>query len=301
MFEARFQTFDDPQRARGERRRASRRCAPSSSGAGSTASSCRAPTAIRTNTCRPARSGWPGSPASPARPAPPIVLADRAALFVDGRYTLQARDAGRHDDLRHRASGRDAAGAMARAESAGAAPSSATTRGCTPPRAPRSCAKACANGRRRRWCAVDAQSDRRALDATARRRRSAPVTLHDLRFAGESAADKLERIRAEIAKLRADALVVSDPHDVAWTFNIRGADVAHTPLPLAFAIVPREGRPALYVDGAQAQQRGAPRARRARRRARARRLHRATSPRSAAGKHRAARPGDRAPTRSRAS
>ena len=36
---------------------------------------------------------------------------------------------------------------------------------------------------------------------------------------------------------------------VAWTFNIRGSDVAHTPLPLAFAIVPREGRPALYVDG----------------------------------------------------
>src|SRR5262249_10356217 len=39
------------------------------------------------------------------------------------------------------------------------------------------------------------------------------------------------------------------PHAVAWTFNIRGADVAHTPLPLAFAVVRREGRPALYVDG----------------------------------------------------
>jgi Xaa-Pro aminopeptidase len=44
-------------------------------------------------------------------------------------------------------------------------------------------------------------------------------------------------------------LVVSDPHAVAWTFNIRGSDVAHTPLPLAFAVIPREGRPALYVDG----------------------------------------------------
>ena len=43
--------------------------------------------------------------------------------------------------------------------------------------------------------------------------------------------------------------MVSDPHAVAWTFNIRGADVAHTPLPLAFAIVPREGRASLYVDG----------------------------------------------------
>src|SRR6266566_3166335 len=75
------------------------------------------------------------------------------------------------------------------------------------------------------------------------------VTLHDVRFAGEAAEDKLARIRAEVAKLRADALVISDPHAVAWAFNIRGADVAHTPLPLAFAIVPQAGRPSLYVDG----------------------------------------------------
>src|SRR2546425_512278 len=75
------------------------------------------------------------------------------------------------------------------------------------------------------------------------------VTLHDVRYAGEEAATKPAQIRPEIGKLRAAALVVSDPHAVAWTFNIRGSDVAHTPLPLAFAVVPREGRPALYVDG----------------------------------------------------
>ncbi|HET7252374.1 MAG TPA: aminopeptidase family protein P, partial [Xanthobacteraceae bacterium] len=76
-----------------------------------------------------------------------------------------------------------------------------------------------------------------------------PITLHDLRFAGEAAEEKLARIRAELSKLRADALVVSDPHAVAWAFNIRGSDVAHTPLPLAFAVVPQAGRPALFVDG----------------------------------------------------
>jgi Xaa-Pro aminopeptidase len=76
-----------------------------------------------------------------------------------------------------------------------------------------------------------------------------PVSLHDLCFAGEAAEAKLARIQAEVAKLRADALVVSDPHAVAWGFNIRGADVAHTPLPLAFAVIPREGRPSLFVDG----------------------------------------------------
>jgi len=77
----------------------------------------------------------------------------------------------------------------------------------------------------------------------------APATVRDLKFAGETSADKLARIQAEIAKLKADALVVSDPHNVAWTFNIRGADVEHTPLPLAFACVPRQGRPSLYIDG----------------------------------------------------
>lgn len=76
-----------------------------------------------------------------------------------------------------------------------------------------------------------------------------PVTLHDLRYAGEGAEDKLTRVRAEIAKARADALVVSNPSAVAWAFNIRGADVTHTPLALAFAVVPAEGQPALYIDG----------------------------------------------------
>ena len=80
---------------------------------------------------------------------------------------------------------------------------------------------------------------------------SGPVSLRDIKLAGESATDKLKRIRAEMAKLRSDVLVVSDPQNVAWTFNIRGSDVAHTPLPLAYASIPREGRPALYVDGAK--------------------------------------------------
>ena len=56
-------------------------------------------------------------------------------------------------------------------------------------------------------------------------------------------------MRGAIEKASADALVVSDPHAVSWLFNIRGSDIPHTPVVLAFALVPREGRPALYVDG----------------------------------------------------
>jgi Xaa-Pro aminopeptidase len=75
-----------------------------------------------------------------------------------------------------------------------------------------------------------------------------PITLHDVKFAGVGAATKLENIAEQVGNARADALVVSDPHNIAWAFNIRGADVAHTPLPLAFAIVPKQGRPQLFVD-----------------------------------------------------
>jgi Xaa-Pro aminopeptidase len=74
------------------------------------------------------------------------------------------------------------------------------------------------------------------------------VTIHAFRYAGEEAAAKLVRIRSEIEKLRADALILSDPQSVAWTFNIRGSDIAHTPVALAFAIVPTDGRARLYID-----------------------------------------------------
>jgi Xaa-Pro aminopeptidase len=55
-------------------------------------------------------------------------------------------------------------------------------------------------------------------------------------------------VRAELRKHNADALIVSDPQCVSWLFNIRGSDVPHTPVVLAFAIVRREGEPALYID-----------------------------------------------------
>ncbi len=175
-----------------------------------------------------------------------IVLADRAAIFVDGRYTLQVRDQIDPDTfaIEHLVDtppetwleANLAAGARL-----GYDPWLHTVE------AAERLAKACA--------AADAAlvaTEPNPIDAIWTDRPApplGPVTPHDLRFAGEDAATKLARVRAEIAKLKADALVVSNPQDVAWAFNIRGADVAHTPLPLAFAIVPQEGRAALYVDG----------------------------------------------------
>jgi Xaa-Pro aminopeptidase len=175
-----------------------------------------------------------------------IVLMERALLFVDGRYTLQAREqvdtslfAIEH--LVETPPDRWIEENLAIGDRLGYDPWLHTVEGAE--RLGKACATAGAT-------LVAITPD--LIDAIWADRPAPPlgaVTLHDVRFAGEAAEDKLARIRAEVAKLRADALVISDPLAVAWAFNIRGADVAHTPLPLAFAIVPQAGRPSLYVDG----------------------------------------------------
>ncbi|KQT52858.1 MULTISPECIES: aminopeptidase P family protein [unclassified Aureimonas] len=74
------------------------------------------------------------------------------------------------------------------------------------------------------------------------------VSVHPERYSGRAAADKLRDIEAAIEKAGADATVLTDPSSIAWTFNIRGADVAHTPLPLAFAILHRGRTAQLFID-----------------------------------------------------
>ena len=75
------------------------------------------------------------------------------------------------------------------------------------------------------------------------------VTLRPAKLAGESAERKIARVAKALGT--ADALLVSDPHAVAWLFNIRGADVSHTPLPLGFALIPEVGHPTLFLDEAK--------------------------------------------------
>jgi len=79
----------------------------------------------------------------------------------------------------------------------------------------------------------------------------APVHPHPLAYAGETAEEKLERIRKKMAEAKLDALVISDPHNLAWAFNLRGGDVGHTPLPLGYAVLPKQGRASLFFDPAK--------------------------------------------------
>ncbi len=175
-----------------------------------------------------------------------IVLADRAVLFVDGRYQVQVHEEadGAIFSVEHLVEHPPHEWLEANLRAGvrlGYSPWLHTIDGAE--RLVKACAAAGAS-------LVPAADN--PIDAIWTGRPPPPcgaVVLHDLRYAGESAQDKLARVRGAVEKASADALVVSDPHAVSWLFNIRGSDIPHTPVVLAFALVPREGRPALYVDG----------------------------------------------------
>jgi Xaa-Pro aminopeptidase len=72
---------------------------------------------------------------------------------------------------------------------------------------------------------------------------SFPVT-----HAGEAAADKRRRIGARLAELGADFLVETQPDNIAWLLNVRGSDVAYTPLPQSFLLLGKDGVAEWFVD-----------------------------------------------------
>jgi Xaa-Pro aminopeptidase len=174
-----------------------------------------------------------------------IVLIHDAAVFVDGRYTLQAAkqvdtSAWQVQSLVEPPPESWLADHLKPEDRLGFDPWLHTTAAAE--RLAAACARAGAE-----LVAVDSNP----VDTIWTERPLPPlgaVAVHPLDHAGLSEADKLAQIRIEIARLGADALVLSDSHAVAWTFNIRGADVSHTPLPLSYALVPKDGRPLIFID-----------------------------------------------------
>jgi Xaa-Pro aminopeptidase len=75
-----------------------------------------------------------------------------------------------------------------------------------------------------------------------------PIEAQPIVNAGRSSADKIADVQAALKKDGQDAVVVTLPDSVAWLFNIRGRDIAHTPVVLAFALVPVSGKPELFAD-----------------------------------------------------
>ncbi len=167
------------------------------------------------------------------------VLADRAALFTDGRYTLQAA-AETAPTLweRHHITETPPPAWLAAHASAGA------RIGYDP------------------WLISEEQRERfraagltliaiaNPIDALWLDRPappSAPAVPHDLAFAGRSSAEKRAEIAAILREAGEDAAVLSDPASINWLFNLRGEDVPFTPFALGFALQHADGRSELFM------------------------------------------------------
>ncbi|MEH3038646.1 MAG: aminopeptidase P family protein [Sphingomonas paucimobilis] len=76
----------------------------------------------------------------------------------------------------------------------------------------------------------------------------APMTVQDDTLTGRTSADKRAAIGEWLAERRADAVVLTALDSIAWTFNVRGSDVAHTPVALSYAIVHADGTAELFAE-----------------------------------------------------
>ncbi|HXP95075.1 MAG TPA: aminopeptidase P family protein [Telmatospirillum sp.] len=174
-----------------------------------------------------------------------IVLADRAALFVDGRYTLQA--AGQvdatlfeHHHLIEQPPAQWLAATLPAGARLGYDPWLHTPNGIGQLRA--ACDKA---GALLSSCADN------PLDAVWTDRPAPPQTPalpHALAFAGRSALQKRADLAEQLVAETLDAAVLTAPESIAWLLNLRGNDIPFTPLPLSFALLNKDGAVDLFLD-----------------------------------------------------
>ena len=188
------------------------------------------------------RLGWLTGFAGSAGTA--VVLADRAAIFTDGRYTIQVREQVSAADWEYVLVPQDSvAGWLAAHAPAGGRigydpwlHTRAFVDDLTAALAPRggTLAPVEANPIDALWADRPAPSD-------------AVLAPYDDALAGQSSAAKRGAIGDWLTERNADALVLTALDSIAWTLNVRGADVAHTPVALAYAIVDADGSADLFV------------------------------------------------------
>ena len=75
----------------------------------------------------------------------------------------------------------------------------------------------------------------------------APMRPHPVQFAGRRAEGKLEALRQALGERQIEATLLSDPHSVAWLFNVRGGDVDFTPISLCHALIAQD-HAELFID-----------------------------------------------------
>lgn len=175
-----------------------------------------------------------------------VILKDKAAIFVDGRYTLQVRDQVDQGlfEIRDLVDG----GVPAYLETA-AKPGALIgydPRLHSPDALERLKSAAAKAGAELRPVASNPVDE--AWGAARPPQPIAPVVPHPLDYAGEDASSKRHRLAEQLKKQGADATVLTAPASIAWLFNIRGGDVIRSPLPLSQAILNSDGTARLFLD-----------------------------------------------------
>ncbi len=174
-----------------------------------------------------------------------VVTESKAAIFVDGRYTVQVRSQVdvKKFEPRHLVDQPPAQWIednLKKGDRLGYDPWLLTAGDVT--RFTKACEKAGAK-------LVPVESN--PVDAVWTGRPSrplAPVTAQPTQFAGRTAQEKLVESAEAMSKAKADAAVLTMPDSVAWAFNIRGSDVSCTPVVLAYAILHAKGKAELFID-----------------------------------------------------
>jgi Xaa-Pro aminopeptidase len=174
-----------------------------------------------------------------------LVLKDEALLFVDGRYTLQARhqtdlSTFAIESLIDNPPDKWLAANLAKGGRVGFDPWLHTISEAEKLRA-------AVAGRKGELVAVD----RNPVDALWSDRPAPPLEPVDIQpeeYAGRLAKDKLADMAEAVAKGGATHAILTDPSSLAWAFNIRGHDLPHTPLMLGFAILAADGAHKLFLD-----------------------------------------------------
>lgn len=178
-----------------------------------------------------------------------LILQNSAAIFIDGRYTLQAADQ-TDPALFDRINVPDPgpfdwlAAQSLTGHILGYDPQLMTPNDVM--RLTTAARKAGASVRAVSESPVDtAWTDRPAQPQAA-------IRTHALAYAGQTSADKRAQIARALAKDNVSAVIITSPASLAWLFNIRGGDVACSPLPLGRAILWNDGSAQLFIDPVKA-------------------------------------------------
>ena len=72
------------------------------------------------------------------------------------------------------------------------------------------------------------------------------VFIHHMKYSGESSSNKRSHIKKILKENKIDAILISSPENLCWTFNLRGSDVPMTPIAFGYAIIDNKGNAKLF-------------------------------------------------------